>query len=53
MTLVFVSRSLGHASPDITVRVYAHLFDGAEHAQRVTALLESEFGAVVEDGSAS
>lgn len=33
LNVVFVSRQLGHASPDITLRVYAHLFDGAEHAQ--------------------
>jgi integrase len=37
--VVFVSRQLGHASPDITLRVYAHLFDGAEHASRAGALL--------------
>jgi hypothetical protein len=30
------SRQLGHASPDITLRVYAHLFDRAEHAQRAS-----------------
>jgi integrase len=29
-TVVFVSRQLGHGSPDITLRVYAHLFDVAE-----------------------
>jgi hypothetical protein len=32
--VVFLSRQLGHASPDITLKVYAHLFDAAEHAQR-------------------
>ena len=31
LNVVFVSRQLGHASPDITLRVYAHLFDQAEH----------------------
>ncbi len=35
---------LGHASPDITLRVYAHIFDGAEHAERVSAMLEAAFG---------
>ena len=42
--VVFVSRSLGHASPDITLRVYAHLFDSAEHAERTSAILEASFG---------
>ena len=27
---VFVSRQLGHANPAITLRVYAHLFDGSD-----------------------
>ena len=44
--VVFVSRQLGHASPDITLKVYAHLFDQAEHASRVSALLESGFAAI-------
>jgi integrase len=42
--VVFVSRQLGHASPDITLRVYAHLFDQAEHAQRARDALEASFG---------
>ncbi len=47
MTVVFVSRQLGHASPDITLRVYAHLFDSAEHAERASAMLEASFGSVI------
>lgn len=43
----FVSRQLGHGSPDITLRVYGHLFDRAEHAQRTRDVLESTFGAIV------
>lgn len=46
--VVFVSRQLGHASPDITLRVYAHLFDAAEHAQRASSALEASFGAVLD-----
>jgi integrase len=45
--VVYVSRQLGHASPDITLRVYAHIFDAAEHAQRTTALLDAQFGDVL------
>lgn len=42
--VVFVSRQLGHASPNITLGVYAHLFDRAEHGERATAALEAGFG---------
>jgi hypothetical protein len=28
----------------ITLRVYAHLFDSAEHAERARSPLETEFG---------
>jgi integrase len=45
--VVFVSRQLGHASPDITLKVYAHLFDHAEHAQRARDALEINFGSVL------
>jgi integrase len=41
--VVFVSRQLGHASPNITLGVCAHLFDGAEHAKRTSDLLEASF----------
>jgi integrase len=42
--VVFVSRQLGHASPEVTLRVYAHLFDQAAHADRARAALEASFG---------
>jgi len=45
--VVYVSRQLGHASADITLRVYAHLFDRAEHAQWASAALEQSFGALL------
>jgi len=47
LNVVFVSRQLGHASPDITLRVYAHLFDRAEHASRASAALEASFGGLL------
>jgi integrase len=49
--VVTVSRQLGHASPDITLRVYAHLFDQARHAERTRGLLESEFGGLLHGSS--
>ncbi len=45
--VVFTSRQLGHGSPDITLRVYSHLFDRAEQAQRTRALLETKLGEVI------
>ena len=45
---IYVSRQLGHASPKITLDVYAHLFDGAEHAQRARDRLEEAFGTLLE-----
>jgi len=41
---VFVSRQLGHANPAITLKVYAHLFDGVRHAREARRGLENEYG---------
>jgi hypothetical protein len=46
--VVFVSRQLGHANPSITLSVYAHLFEGARHAEKTSALLEAAFGELVD-----
>jgi integrase len=45
---VYVSRQLGHASPAITMNVYAHLFDRRKHADRSRAALEASYGALLE-----
>ncbi len=45
--IVFVSRQMGHANPSITLSVYAHLFDGARHADRTRDALEAGFGLVL------
>jgi integrase len=45
--VVFVSRQLGHGSSDVTLRVYAHLFDHAEQAQRTREMLQEMFGKTV------
>jgi len=45
--VVFASRQLGHGSSDITLRVYSHLFDRAEQAQRTRDLLETTMGDVI------
>lgn len=44
---VFVSHQLGHASPAITLRVYAHLFDAARHAREARDALDAEFGSLL------
>ncbi len=44
---VFVSRQLGHANPSITLRVYAHLFDAARHADTARKRLEEEYRGVL------
>ena len=51
LNVVFVSRQLGHADPAITLRVYAHLFDQAEHAERARDALEAGFGKLVESSA--
>jgi integrase len=45
--VVLVSRQLGHASPNTTLGVYAHLYDRAEHAKRTSDMLEASFGHVL------
>jgi len=45
--VAFVSRQLGHATPQITLRTYGHLFDQYAHANRARSLLEDEFRPVL------
>ena len=45
--VVAVSRQLGHASPSITLNVYAHLFDQARHADRMRSEIERSFGDIL------
>jgi len=39
--VVFVSRQLGHASPAVTLNVYAHVYDKARRVEQATAALEA------------
>ncbi len=41
--MVFVSRQLGHANPSVTLEVYAHLFERADHAQAAKEALEMSY----------
>jgi integrase len=45
--IAFVSRQLGHATPQVTLRTYGHLFDQYVHAERARTLLEAEFRPVL------
>ena len=46
-SIMFLTRQLGHSRPDVTLRVYGHLFDNALHAQRTRDLLELQFAALL------
>ena len=45
LNVVFVSRQLGHSSPTITLDVYAHLFEQADHAAAAREALEASYAA--------
>lgn len=48
--VVQVSAQLGHADPSITLRVYAHEFAKARHAEQTRARLDAAFGNGLETG---
>jgi integrase len=50
LDVVFVSRQLGHAKADVTLRVYAHLFARREHADRAKVALAAGYAAVAAAG---
>jgi integrase len=45
-----VSRQIGHSSPTITLDVYAHLFEQADHATAAREALEASYAAMVTTG---
>ncbi len=47
LNVVFVSRQLGHANPNITLEVYAHLFQQVDHAAAAREALESSHQSIV------
>jgi hypothetical protein len=46
LNVVFVSRQLGHARPTVTLEVYAHLFERADHAATARAALDANYAAL-------
>lgn len=47
LDVVSVSRVMGHASPSITLDLYADLFDRERHDERATAALDAEYGGLL------
>jgi integrase len=47
LDVVRISRQLGHARPSITLDVYAHEFEQAQHADDVNAKLTAAFGGII------
>ncbi|PWU24196.1 MAG: hypothetical protein C5B48_07180 [Candidatus Rokuibacteriota bacterium] len=43
-SVAYLARILGHASPAITLHIYAHEFARAEHAERTRERMEQVFG---------
>jgi len=50
LNVVFVSRQLGHANANITLEVYAHLFERADHTHAAREALEASYGAMAGAG---
>jgi integrase len=50
LNVVFVARQLGHSNPSVTLEVYAHLFDRADHAQAAREALETSYTAMTVSG---
>jgi integrase len=51
MNVVFVSRQLGHANPNVTLSTYAHLFERANHAVAAREALEASYAATLGPGA--
>lgn len=50
LDVVRVSRQLGHARPSVTLDVYAHEFEQAQHAEDVREKLTVAFGGILSPG---
>jgi integrase len=47
LDVVRISRQLGHARPSITLDVYAHEFEQAQHEDDVGTKLTAAFGGII------
>ena len=46
-----MTRQLGHANPNITLEVYAHLFERANHDTTARDALETSYAAMAGSGT--
>jgi integrase len=51
LNVVYVSRAMGHASPDHTLKTYSHLWVAAEHASKASAALDAVYSASVAEST--
>jgi integrase len=49
LNVVYLNRQVGHANPSITLEVYAHLFDRADHAAAALDALDASYAATASD----
>jgi integrase len=47
VSVTYLSRLLGHASPAVTLAVYAHEFAKVEHGDRMREQMEAAYGSVL------
>lgn len=50
-SVVFVASQMGHRKPTVTLDVYAHLFDARDHADKLAAVLETNFASTLQPAS--
>jgi integrase len=48
LNVVYVSRQLGHANANVTLEVYAHLFQQADHADTARAALDTSYATITD-----
>jgi integrase len=51
LDVVFVSRQLGHANPNVTLSVYAHEFARREHGEAAREALQASYQGLAAGGS--
>jgi integrase len=49
--VVHVAGQLGHSNPSTTLRIYAHMFDKARHAEDTRAAMDDYFGKLLPSSS--
>lgn len=50
LNVVFVSRQLGHANPNVTLEIYTHLFERKDHGATARDAIEASYAAMTASG---